>query len=646
EDKATTNARDIVGQIPGLHVQEDQISIRGGAGFSYGAGSRVLLMLDGVPMLSGDAGDIKWNYLPIESINQIEVVKGASSVLYGSSALNGVINIRTQYPTDVPQTKINFVAGMYDKPYRGRNLKWWDGYRGMQGMGFYHSRQVSKHFDLVVGGNYFNDQSFRIGESETRGRLNVNTRFLDKKIAGLFYGVNTNAQLSDVDLFFVWKHRDSVLTPSPGTNSSSKNNRFNIDPYIEYFTKKGDKHSLKTRWFNTNNNNQLDKSQSSTSNLLFGDYQFRKNIDTSFKWTSGATFIKTYVNSTLYGNHQSNNVALYSQLDKIFFKKLTVSAGVRAEYYKLNQDAEPIIPIFRTGVNYQLAKATFLRGSYGQGYRFPSVAEKYASTSLGSLTVFPNPNLTPEKGWSAELGIKQGLKIKDWIGYIDLSGFINEYQNMTEYTFGFYDTTTFEQKPTGSIAEFGASSRNVNRARISGIDLTLAGKGKIGPIGIQVLAGYTYMNPKPIDVDSAYLSTFSSLTTNYTYDRNLDLNSDTVSDNLKYRFNHLFKFDIQFDYGNIAVGMSYRYNSFIHNIDESFNVLDVFSGNTFLGELKQYRRERRDGTSVFDVRISYQTRGALKVSGIVNNLMNIEYQTRPGWVMPPRNYLIQANFSF
>ncbi|MEN9001849.1 MAG: TonB-dependent receptor [Flavobacteriales bacterium] len=646
KEKATTNAKDVIDQVPGVHMQEEQVSIRGGAGFSYGAGSRVIMMVDGIPMLTGDAGDIKWNYLPIENINQIEVLKGASSVLYGSSALNGAINIRTEYPTETPKTSINLISGMYDKPFGERDLKWWNGYRGTQGMNFFHARQVNKHFDLVMGGNFFNDQSFRIGESEKRGRLNINTRFLSKKKAGLYYGVNANGQLSDVDIFFVWKEKDSVLTPSPGTNSVSKNNRFNVDPYIEYFTKKGDKHSLKTRWFNTDNNNQLDQSQSSTSNLLYADYRFKKNIDSSFKVTSGATFIKTYVNSTLYGNHQSSNFALYSQLNKVFFDKLTVSAGVRAESFEIDGNREQIRPIVRAGLNYEIAKATFIRGSFGQGYRFTSIAEKFASTNLGTLKVFPNPNLLSESGWSAELGIKQGLKLGNWKGFIDVSGFVNEYSNMNEYTFGFFDTVTFEQKQTGTTAEFGASSRNVNKARITGIDVSLVGKGEIRGTTLTVLAGYTYMNPKAVNPDSVYLNSFSSLTTNYVYDKTLDLNSDTVSDNLKYRFNHLLKFDIQWDIRNFSVGLSYRFNSFVHNIDESFNVLGIFSGGTFLGGLDDYRKRQRNGTSIFDLRLSCQINKLIKVNGVVNNLFNVEYQTRPGWVMPPRNYVLQVNFSF
>ena len=93
ENKATRDAESIIEQVPGVQVNENQISIRGGSGWSYGAGSRVLVMVDEMPMLAGDANDIKFSAIPMENIAQIEILKGASSVLYGSSALNGVINL-------------------------------------------------------------------------------------------------------------------------------------------------------------------------------------------------------------------------------------------------------------------------------------------------------------------------------------------------------------------------------------------------------------------------------------------------------------------------------------------------------------------------------------------------------------------------
>lgn len=70
-----------VDQVSGVNVVKGQVNIRGGSGFSYGAGSRVLMLIDDLPVLSPDAGDIKWDFLPTENLQQVEIIKGASSAL-------------------------------------------------------------------------------------------------------------------------------------------------------------------------------------------------------------------------------------------------------------------------------------------------------------------------------------------------------------------------------------------------------------------------------------------------------------------------------------------------------------------------------------------------------------------------------------
>ena len=70
ENKATRDAEAIIEQVPGVQINENQASIRGGSGWSYGAGSRVLVMVDGMPMLAGDANDIKWGAIPLENISK------------------------------------------------------------------------------------------------------------------------------------------------------------------------------------------------------------------------------------------------------------------------------------------------------------------------------------------------------------------------------------------------------------------------------------------------------------------------------------------------------------------------------------------------------------------------------------------------
>ena len=98
ENKNTTNIKSAMEQIPGLNITDGQANIRGGSGWSYGTGTRVLVLVDDMPLISGDAGQVQWNLIATENINQVEVIKGAASALYGSSALNGVVNIRTSYP--------------------------------------------------------------------------------------------------------------------------------------------------------------------------------------------------------------------------------------------------------------------------------------------------------------------------------------------------------------------------------------------------------------------------------------------------------------------------------------------------------------------------------------------------------------------
>lgn len=95
---------------------------------------------------------------------------------------------------------------------------------------------------------------------------------------------------------------------------------------------------------------------------------------------------------------------------------------MRAEYYRINnhyREAEtkifgtkvPFRPVLRAGLNCQLADYSFLRASFGQGYRNPSVVEKYLRKDIGGVGVYPNENIRAEKGFNAELGFKQRYKL-------------------------------------------------------------------------------------------------------------------------------------------------------------------------------------------------------------------------------------------
>ena len=122
---------------------------------------------------------------------------------------------------------------------------------------------------------------------------------------------------------------------------------------------------------------------------------------------------------------------------------------------------------------------------------------------------------------------------------------------------------------------------------------------------------------------------------------------------LKYRNQHLFKSDIQFDYKKVSVGFSTRYYSFMKNIDKRFEQSILAEYNTsslnfddpafyILPGLKEYRQKNNKGDWIHDFRISYQITPILKTSLIINNFLNAEYTLRPGDVRPPRMFMFQV----
>ena len=240
ENKNTTDLEILMNQSPGVQVIDGQANIRGGSGWSYNTGSRVLVMIDDMPILSGDRGTVQWNMIPMENISQIEVIKGASSVLFGSSAMNGVINVRTSYPKGKPETKISLFSGQYDTPAR-EGLNWWgNDTRRFHGMSFNYSEK-KQNTGVVIGGNVYANDGYkggyvtdsthhRFGEeipvSEKRGRFNFNINHNSNKIKGLSCGINGNFVFSDTYESLIFQHDSIGYTPI-GVTEGSKPVRFN-----------------------------------------------------------------------------------------------------------------------------------------------------------------------------------------------------------------------------------------------------------------------------------------------------------------------------------------------------------------------------------------------------------------------------------
>ncbi|MBL4586303.1 MAG: TonB-dependent receptor, partial [Flavobacteriales bacterium] len=678
------------------------------------------ILVDDLPILNGDIGKAEWSFIPIENVEQIEVIKGASSVLYGSSALSGAINVRTAYPKDKPLTKVNIFTGfrsaiLEDDASTGKRFanffgldgskangkKWWNGVANFSGMNFLHSRKI-KQLDLVIGGNFFYDHGYLgpqrpvndvdlnpdwtrqlqnmgyVSNSdntdtiadirndqvrEVRGRFNFNLRYRNKKVSGLNYGLNGNFMRSSKNFSLVWQNTErddtGIFRSYPGTMTLTEISTFYLDPFIKYVTPIGVQHTLRGRILYNNSDNS--NNQSVRSTVYYGEYQIQRtftkmkdlNIIAGVVGAYSTSKSDIFVGGDSSGVNNSKNFSLYMQLDKKFFKAVNVSVGVRGEYFQINSTEFVVKPVFRSGLSWKAGRESYVRASYGQGYRFPTIAEKYILTSSGGLGVFPNQDLQPETSWNMELGFKQGFKIGKFFGYFDLVGFWQEFNNSIEFVMGRYSDT--EILP-------GFKFLNTGKNRVRGIETSVMGGGQFTKsLGMTVIVGYTYTIPESVTPETVYNvdSTGGNAQKFTHYSTSID-----TTKILKYRFQHLVNLDMEFTYKKWSVGYTFRYYSYMRNIDKILYALDSSVKNdngpdSFDTGIIEYRGDtefddwesgstarysisgKRKGNYVMDARISYQVSGWLKAAFIVNNLLNNEYSLRPLKMEQPRTASIQ-----
>lgn len=676
ENKNTRSIESILDQTPGLNIMDGEPQIRGGSGFTFGVGSKVSVLVDDMPMLSGDAGRPEWGFVPVENIEQIEVTKGASSVLTGSSALSGSIHIRTAYPKEKPLTKINLYSGFYSEP-QGDSTTWWgDDYPFIHGMNFLHSRIIKKYTDLVIGGNLNWDHGYIGGPikgeyvldstsqefsnkdmQQKKARINFNLRRRSKRFEGLSYGLNGNGMYQKTNLVLAWLDDTSgIYRAYPGAALLQTQTIFNIDPYVEFYSKIGVKHSLKTRIMYTDN--QMSGNQSNTGVVYYALYQFKKEFtflkDKSFDFIGGVSSQYNDTRAQLYTGASGDstnhlfNLSGYAEVQKDFFKVLNFSLGGRAEYYQLNDTLTEWNPIFRTGINLKLSQATFLRASYGQGYRFPTITERYIRTAVGSFGVFDNPNLLPEESWNAEVGVNQGFKIGNYMGQLDVAAFLQRYNNTIEYLFGFWDPN-----PNFLAGDplAGFKFLNTGQSKITGFDITLNGQAKIGKnFNITHSIGYNYINPVTLQPDTVFAVDYNfSNPTEFSFRKT---SYDTTTNVLKYRFKHSFKADVEVSFKGFAVGYTIKYFSKMENLDRAiidFENVTLNTGGTLQPVLfSEFYEQNNNGNIIMDLRVSYGLgkKYKHKISIVCKNLTNRLYSLRPLKIEAMRSTVLQYTFSF
>ncbi len=652
-------------QTPGVSTNKDQPSIRGSSGYTYGAGSRVLLLLDGLPMMSPDRLSVQFDLIPMDNIKQIEIVKGASSVLYGTGALGGIINVVSDDVRFKPRTVVRLQHQIYDRPREP--VGDWDGRSSATTSAFHivHAQRVNT-WEVTTLLDLINDTGFRQEGFSKRGRtwirIRQNAPFLD----GLQYGVTLQANIDSSATYIAW---DSFPTranlPGAGFLTYQLLQRYMIDPYISYFTPKGHRHVIQGRTYRTIND--LSTPQSGGATLHYYDYQFVYNLNKWGKVIVGANYTENRVYAReVFGRARGQQAAGFAQAE-IDIWKFHLSGGVRYQYENIEGDTSYRIvagrvvkgetpsyvrlttirePIFRAGLTFTPWRGTILRASYGQGLRSPSVAERFTTTGAGGITVLPNPFVKVERGYSAEVGLRQYLKVGESLkGFVDVSAFRMEFKDMVEFQVNIDAVINgFPGLPFSAI--------NLSRAFIQGIEPLWGLRYEQGKFFLNLSGGATLIQPinpdgsKALDTMNNIAGAFQVLNTALTspdpvsQPEQYNIGRD-IPYTLKYRNKQLVRAIGEIGYGQVSFTANFRYSSPITNVDKLFFLLGATTNNNLAGLEQFFREYASKPYTVWDFILAYDT-GRTRWTFHIFNAFNRIYSTLPGTLNEQRSFAVQC----
>jgi outer membrane receptor for ferrienterochelin and colicins len=514
--------------VPGVHFNLSQINIRGSSGYSHGAGSRVLLLIDGVPVLAGDSGEITWELVPLDQVERVEVVKGAGSTLYGSNALGGVVNIITR---DLPETSVSsirFQGGVYDTPVYER-WRWSDRPRFSHTMQIAHGREFGP-LQVVGSLGTVYDDGYRQNDSRRRTTGYLKSRYTFSP----FSSITLTSFFIDQDRqnFLYWRSFDQALEPfeeQVGEEVAS----FRIQSSLQYRHVFGSESFMTVRgsWYHTEWKDNIGRDgNESRADVVGIETQLSHAIGSSHFLVGGVDISMHTVNSDIFGKRTGQVFAAYAQDEWRIARPLRLTGGIRFDITKLDtiDTFTNISP--RAGIVYSVTENLSFRASAGAGFRAPAAAEAFATTAASGLIVQPNPDLDAERSWSFEIG--GNANIAQWMN-IDAAVFQSDYWDMIEPI-----VTSIE--PTGEI---NAQFVNVLRARVrgweTGVTLSLFNRSVFPRFA------YTYVDGE--DVDSGMP--------------------------LKYRHKHMVKTGMLMRYGIGWFEFDYRYMSEVENIDDELGII-------------------------------------------------------------------------
>jgi outer membrane receptor for ferrienterochelin and colicins len=368
-------------------------------------GENIKVLVDGVPVIGRLYNNINLSQLNLNNVERVEVIRGPASVLYGTNALGGVINIITNTSANTP-----LKAG-FNTYYESNGQYNADIYTNL------HFRKT----DISINGgrNYFD------GWSENEVSRADEWKPKEQRFGSIRFG----QKIKNTKFVFQSALFDEQVINRSGDIRGLPYKAYAFDEYFN--TIRFNNEIQCSHLFSAKRNLQVTAAYSyyryhratykkdlvSLNEVLSADVAHQVGLDLNNEYTTG---------SRIEDNKKDNgDYAAFLSVEYRPVNKLLVRPAVRYAYnttYKA-----PVVPSLQ--LLYELGVNTVIRASYSQGFRSPSLKEMYLQFVDANHNVFGNTNLIAEDSWHYLASVDQTFKLGNSRIKLSPSVFYNHINN-------------------------------------------------------------------------------------------------------------------------------------------------------------------------------------------------------------------------
>ena len=466
-----TSVADALRQVPGLSLA--QTGSYGGATslFVRGGESKFTkVLIDGVPVNEA-GGAFDFAGLSTDNIDRIEIVRGPASVLYGSDAMAGVVQLFTRRGSPGTHADLSVRGGTFgsydaDGSVRG----------GAPGLDYSlgGARHTTRGFQAFNSDNRSDVGSASVGLLRGAGDARLTLRYTD---GAFHYPTDGSGQVVDSNAV----RRESRL--AAGVDAGL---RFTPVAELRIALASNDVHGV--------SDNQPDSPGDSSdyyyttaerSRRRSGDVRLNLDLAAATRVTIGGTIERQWQESGTTSNfgdtptesRRRRSTGGYAQLLFAPLSGSTVTVGGRFEHNERFGD----FTTWRAAASTAIASGTRLRGSVGTAFREPSFLENYGCCGF----VRGNPDLSPEHAFSIDAGVEHDIA---GLATVGATFFSNSFRDLIDY----------------QSAAKGPDYVNIARTRARGVELD----GRIAlAAGVHADAAFTYLDARVVDPGSSRRAT-------------------------------------------------------------------------------------------------------------------------------------------